>query len=78
MRDGNGNRIPFYIDYRVMSVNGEKVFDTVHPVTHDDPFCFQRQVNDGDVIRMSVAWTHHEAKAETGALSKLVGKILGK
>lgn len=78
VRDGNGNRILFYIDYRVMSVNGEKVFDTVHPVTHDDPFCFQRQVNDGDVIRMSVAWTHHEAKAETGALSKLVGKILGK
>lgn len=78
VRDVNGNRVPFYIDYHVMSVNGEKVFDTVHPVTHDTPFCFRCKVTDGDVIRMSVVWTHHEEKAETRALFKLVGKILGK
>lgn len=63
VKDINGKRIPFYIDYHCLSVNGESIFDTVHPVSHDTPFRLNREVKDGDIIQLSLKWTHHDAKA---------------
>ncbi|OUN22669.1 hypothetical protein B5G37_09680 [Pseudoflavonifractor sp. An85] len=78
VRDKNGNRIPVYIDYRTMRVNGESVFDTVQPVTHDAPYCFHRKVKDGENVYVSLTWTHHEEKAQTNGLCKLVNKLFRK
>ena len=64
VRDINGKRIPFYIDYHFLSVNGECVFDTVHAVSHDSPFRLNRKIKDGDIIQLSLKWTHHDAKNE--------------
>lgn len=65
-RDADGARIPAWIDYTSFIVDGEPVLDGVQAVWHDKPFRWTRNVIDGQVVEVSLAWhSHDETELET-------------
>jgi hypothetical protein len=52
-------RIPHWIDYTKLTVNGEVLFDKLTPVWHNKPFRYGLDVKDGDEITISVEWLPH-------------------
>lgn len=56
----NGKRIPYWIDYTSLEVNGEGLIDGIVCVSHDVPFKFERESKDGDLITISLSWMPHD------------------
>ena len=65
VRDANNKRVPLWAYYKNFTVDGENVFDTVHPVWHDAPYIFRKKVTDGETIALHVEWL---ADAKTAIL----------
>lgn len=59
VRDKDKKRIPIWIDYTSLQINGETVFSEEKSVWHDRPYATQRKVKDGDEIFLSVTWRPH-------------------
>lgn len=55
-RDKNRNRIPIYIDYTYVVINDEIIIDESTVSWHDNPFIFEKEVSDGEIITMEVKW----------------------
>lgn len=55
-RDKKRNPIPIYIDYTELIVNDEIIFDESHVSWHDNPLIFEKEVEDGEIINISVKW----------------------
>ena len=55
-RDKNNNRIPVWIDFKKLNVNGEDVFTNSHVVWHDKPFKHRLNVADGEIVSLEVEW----------------------
>lgn len=55
-RDKNGNRIPIYIDYTDIVINDEIIVDESTVSWHDNPFIFQKEVKNGEIINIEVKW----------------------
>lgn len=55
-RDKHGNRVPIYLDYTEILINGEIVVDGSQVSWHDSPFIFEKDVNDDDIINIKVKW----------------------
>ena len=62
MHEANDNkkRIPVWIDYTKMTVNGETVFDTVQPICHDKPYRYTKKVVDGEKLTLHLEWKRHD------------------
>lgn len=62
VRDHEGGRIPFWIDYHTFWVNEEKIFDQIHTVCHDKPFAFSKDVRAQEIVSMFVEWEPHDER----------------
>ncbi len=56
IRDKNGNRIPYWIDYRMFSYNGIQVLPESKAAWHDKPINMSRKVKEGEVVYLHVEW----------------------
>lgn len=54
VRDENGKREQFQIDFQTLIINGNVIFDNVHGISHDKPFRYTQAVADGDEILIEI------------------------
>ena len=55
-QDKEGKRVPEWVDYTYLEVDGTCIFDKSRLVWHDRPFSYSMQVRDGQVVRIHVEW----------------------
>ena len=55
-RDKNGLRIPLYIDYQEISVDGKNIVNSSRVSWHDNPFIYKKEVSDGQIVKISAKW----------------------
>ena len=56
LRDNGNKRIKCLIDYTALKINGETFFEGHNLHWHDDPYLFEKKVNDCDIIEINVRW----------------------
>ena len=65
-RDRNNNRIPIFIDYTEISIDGKNILDENVVAWHDDPFTYNMQVDDNQVVNLQFSWlplnNHNDSK----------------
>lgn len=66
VKDVNKNRFPIFIDYTMFRINGVDCFEDSFLACHDDPFVFERNVKDGEVIDVEVSWLPFNNKSKYG------------
>ena len=54
--DRKGYRIPIYIDYTEIIVDGKNLVSGSRVCWHDNPFIYQKDVKDGQIIKIQVKW----------------------
>lgn len=59
--EDKSKRIPYWIDYTKLNVNGEVIFDELTPVWHDKSFSYNIDAKDGEEIIISVEWQPHRS-----------------
>ena len=66
MKDPNdkSKRIPYWIDYTNLTVNGKIVFDTLMPVWHDKAYNYILDVKADEEIKIKTKWLPHRADTE--------------
>ena len=52
-------RIPYWIDYTKLTVNGKVIFDSVKPTWHDKPYSYALDVKADEEIKIEVEWLPH-------------------
>jgi hypothetical protein len=57
--EGKTKRIPYWIDYTKLTVNGEVIFDTITPTWHDKPYNYALDVKADEEIKVEVEWLPH-------------------
>lgn len=57
----NTKRIPYWIDYTKLTINGEVVLDTVTPAWHDKPYRHYMNVKAGEEITIQIEWLPHRS-----------------
>lgn len=55
-RDKKGNRIPIYIDYKEIWVDGINLISGSWVAWHDNPFSYEKEVKDGQIVNVSIKW----------------------
>lgn len=55
----NGIRLPIWVDYKRLVVNEEIVFWGEKPQWHDQAYVFNREVEDGEIIKVEISWDRH-------------------
>ena len=53
-------RIPHWIDYTKLTINGKKIFNTVTPAWHDEFYSYTFVIKAGEEIRIQVEWLPHK------------------
>lgn len=56
-RDKNGKRIPILINYDNIQINGETLVQGSRVSWHDDPFVYNKDVKDGEIIDVQLKWS---------------------
>ncbi|MBR0062339.1 MAG: glycosyltransferase family 2 protein, partial [Selenomonadaceae bacterium] len=61
MRDkkDNSKRVPYWIDYTNLTINGKKILNKIVPACHDQPYRFTLNVKAGQEIKMRTEWSPH-------------------
>ena len=71
VRGADGKRIPVWIDYTSLFVDGEPLLSEPVAVWHDKPFVVKRPVKDGQIVSVALSWhSHDERGLEWLVLSK--------
>ena len=52
-------RVPYWIDYTKLTVNGEIIFDKLTPVWHNEPYEYNLDVKAGEEIKTCLEWLPH-------------------
>ena len=55
----NSKRIPFWLDYTKLTVNGKTILDKLTPAWHNKPYRYEINVNANEEITMQVEWFPH-------------------
>lgn len=63
-RAPGGGRLPLWVDYTELLVNGLEIFSGLKSQWHDKVFDFTQNVTDGEKIRVDISWNTHEYKGE--------------
>lgn len=66
-------RIPYWIDYTRLVVNGTTVFDTITPVWHDKDYSYDINVKADEEIKIEVEWLPH--RDTRNDVAEVVAKI---
>lgn len=56
IRDDKGQRIPIYMKYTELKVNGEDIIKESQFVHHDHPFEYEKDVKDSEILDISIKW----------------------
>ncbi|MBQ3444240.1 MAG: hypothetical protein IJG33_13455 [Selenomonadaceae bacterium] len=59
--EDKSKRIPYWIDYTKLVVNGETVFDTLTPAWHDKPYTLGIEAKADEEIKIQVEWQPHRS-----------------
>lgn len=62
VRDRENHRIPVWIDYTQMQVNGRTVFTDRKCAWHDKPYRYALQADAGEILQIQIAWTLHDER----------------
>lgn len=54
-------RIPYWIDYNNLTINGTTIFDTVTPAWHDKAYNHDVNVKAGEEIKIQIEWLPHRS-----------------
>lgn len=57
--DGNGGRIPYWIDYSVFTINGESMLDQLTPAWHNNIVLKTVEAHENEEIQIHVEWKPH-------------------
>ncbi|MEE0024275.1 DUF6270 domain-containing protein [Methanobrevibacter sp.] len=55
-KDADNNRIPIYIDYKEIKIDGESIINESTVSWHDNPLFYEKDVNDGQIVNMRLKW----------------------
>lgn len=66
VRDADGKRIPVWIQYSKLAVDGKVMFDGLKPVWHDKPYKFEMDVADGQIVDVQAEWVPEYAAIGKG------------
>lgn len=55
-RGADGKRVPVWINYKKLTVDGKVIFSAVKPTWHDRPQKFTMKVKDGQTVDVKVEW----------------------
>ena len=58
--EDKSKRIPYWIDYTKLVVNGEVLFEELTPVWHNKPFKYNMNANADEEIKIEVEWQPHK------------------
>ncbi len=56
------DRLPLWVDYTKLVINGEELIKEVQPLWHDKSYSCTRQVTDGEKIGVKIEWKTHVYK----------------
>ena len=59
-RNYQGNRIPYWVDYKKLTFNKKVLFKGLKPVWHDLPMVFTVAVKSEEIISLHIEWTIHK------------------
>ena len=59
--EDQSKRIPYWIDYTKLTVNGETLFDKVTPVWHNKPYRYYMDAKAGEEIKIQLEWLPHRS-----------------
>lgn len=62
VRDSKKTRIPFWLDFDLVKLNGEDVIKEVRSIWHDAPLKITRSVQDGEILRLELRWTPRDPR----------------
>ncbi len=74
VRRNEGSRIPFWIDYQKLTINGETCFDALRPAWHDAPITVKRKVSKGDTLHFETTWTVHDERTQVPQTAAPISK----
>lgn len=57
IRDDKNQRLPIFMKYTELKINGEDILKTPTYVHHDNPFLYQKEVTDSEIIDISIKWS---------------------
>lgn len=68
----NGKRLPIFVKYESLKINGENILSEAKSFSHDKPFKYELDVKKGDVLNVEVVWSEHDyaTKEERDAMIK--------
>ena len=56
-RDKNNHKLPIYIDYSEIIVDGEKIVDGSTVLWHDNQLFYKKEVKDSQIVNVQVKWS---------------------
>lgn len=62
VRDSQKKRIPFWLDFDLVRLNGEDIIREPRSIWHDVPLKINRQVRDGEVLRLELRWAPRDPR----------------
>ena len=55
-KDVGNNRIPIYIDYKEIKIDGESIVDESTILWHDNPLFYEKDVKNGQIVNIKLKW----------------------
>lgn len=55
-KDGNNNRIPIYIDYKKIKIDGKSIINGSTVLWHDNSLSHEKNVKDGQIVNIELKW----------------------
>lgn len=62
--EDKSRRIPYWIDYTELIVNGKAILDKLTPAWHDKPYLYTLDVKANEEIKIQVKWLPHRSDNE--------------
>ena len=72
----DGKRIPVWIDYTSLVVDGELLLSEPVAAWHDKPFVVKRPVKDGQIVSVSLSWHSHDEQALRATTTRSVRRAV--
>ena len=54
--EDKSKRLPYWINYSILTVNDKKIFDKFTSVWHDKPYVYGMNVKEGEEIKIQTEW----------------------
>ncbi|MBQ3444865.1 MAG: glycosyltransferase [Selenomonadaceae bacterium] len=70
----SSKRIPYWIDYTNLTINGETIFNKLIPTWHGKVYRYNMEVKKGDQIKIEVKWLPH--RSDAASAKKVVAQSL--